>query len=274
MPTTDWNLAQTWFNYFAILAWVFIPVVVAPIAKMAKTFDKKANMCGSWARYLPGIIPITVFVFVHLGLYTPALFLHINESDPADDSYYDIINWVIWAGGLVLAFFPHVYTLNWYSYRQHMKWDFSKSFTWMSKISIFLTPVLMFCAFGLFLIGVVLTATDDRWVPFGLYLGYSVVLFAAFVFFTLEAIFCANKYRAYSRYSGNETTVNILLKIEEDTERRNEPDEEEMERGQVRSYGGGRGGRRKERYMGESREYHKMARRRKNIPYEGMYEEY
>jgi len=215
MPKTDFELQEPWFHLFAVTAFAALPVVLAPISKMARTFDKKAGICKSPFRYVSGIFPIAIFALIHLGLYTTGLFIHVNESTPADDDYFYEINVLIYTVGLLLALCPHIYTLNWYDYKKHMKYKYSKSWGIMTALSGFLTPLVMFCAWALLLAAIVMAGLDSRWTAFGIYLGYEVILTVVFLYLLLELIWCANAYSKYAMKSGK-SGITVLLLMEQD----------------------------------------------------------
>jgi hypothetical protein len=239
MPTTDFELQEPWFHLIAVTAFTFLPVVLAPIAKMAKVFDKKAQLCGSPFRYIPGIFPVVLYALIHLGLYTTGLFIHINESDPGDDSYFYEINIMTYTIGLILAFVPHLYTLNWYDYSDQIRNRYSKSFGIMTTISGFLTPLFVFAAWALMLAAIVMAGIDERWTAFGLYLTYEVFITIAFLYLVFELIWCANAYRKMAIKSGRSGLTVIRLmedaSIPSDDQDENEPEQGEEMGG--RAYG-------------------------------------
>lgn len=215
MPTTDFELQEPWFHLLAVTAFSCLPVVLAPLAKVAITFDKKSRICKSPFRYIPGIFPVVAYALIHLGLYTTGLFIHINESTPADDSYFLEVNVLVYTVGLLLAIFPHLYTLNWYDYSQHKENKGSKTWTIMSSLSSFLCPLLVFCVWCLMLVAIILVAIDDRWTAFGLYLAYEVFITIGFIYFVLEALWCANAYRKKVSQTG-QTGEQVVEEMEEE----------------------------------------------------------
>ena len=215
MPATDFELQEPWFRLIAVTAFSFLPVILAPVSKIARTFDKKASICKSPIRFISGIFPVTFYCLAHLGLYTTGLFIHLNESTPAEDEYFYEINVLVYTVGLILALAPHIYTINWYDYRKHMNYKYSKSWGLMSSISGVLMPMVVFAAWGLLLSAIVLTAIDGRWTAFGVYLGYEVLITLAFLYFLLELVWCANTYRKYTVKSGK-SGLAVLILMERD----------------------------------------------------------
>lgn len=215
---TNFEEQESWFRLFSVTAFAFLPIVLAPIVKMGRTFDKKAGICRSPFRYVPGIFPIVLFSLIHLGLFTSGLFIHANESTPSNDEYFLEINVLVYTAGLLLALCPHVYTLNWYDYRKHMKYRFSKSWGIMTAISGILTPIIIFTVWALLLVAIILVGIDERWTAFGIYLAYEVALTVVFLYLLLELIWCANAYRKFAMKSGK-SGITVLLVMEEATKK-------------------------------------------------------
>jgi len=212
MSTTDFELRESWFRLITITAFTFLPVTLAPLAKIAMTFDKKAKFCKSPFRYISGVYPVALCVLAHLGLYTTGLMTHINESDIGDDSYFYESNILLYICGLLMAFFPHLYTLNWYDYHRQKKHK-DESYGFMSSLSNVLCPVVSFIIWSLMLVSIVLLAIDGRWTPFGVLLGYEVLITLATFYLVLEWIWCGSMYRNLSYRAG--VTGILVIQIAE-----------------------------------------------------------
>jgi hypothetical protein len=246
MPTTDFELREPWFHLIAITAFTFLPVVLAPLAKIATTFDMKARFCKSPLRYISGIYPVVFCALAHLGLYTTGLMTHINESDIGEDSFFYESNILLYTCGLLMAFFPHLYTMNWYDYKKQKKHQ-GDSYGMMSTLANFLCPVVSFVIWALMLVSIILLAIDGRWTPFSVLLGYEVLITLATFYFILEWLWCGSMYRNISYRTGR---IGILvIQAGEDKaegEEKGEGEDVEMQNlPEGQAYGMGRGPRRR-----------------------------
>jgi hypothetical protein len=195
MAATDFELREPWFYLIATFAFTFLPVTLAPLAKLAMTFDKKALFCKSPLRYISGLWPVILCVLAHLGLFTTGFYIHLNESDIGSDTYFYEINIILLTAGLLMAFFPHLYTLNWYDYKKQKKYV-GLSYSTMSTISNYLTPITSFFIWCLFLVAIILLGIDGRWTAFGVLLGYEILITLATIYLALELLWCSSAFRA------------------------------------------------------------------------------
>ena len=206
MPTTDFELREPWFHLIAVTAFTFLPVLLAPLAKIAMTFDKKAYFCKSPFRYISGVYPVVFCVLAHLGLFTTGLMIHINESDIGKDSFFYESNILLYTAGILMALFPHLYTLNWYDYKKQKKHE-RESYGLMSALSNFLCPIVSFAIWSLMLGSIIFLAIDGRWTAFGVFLGYEVLITLATFYFILEWFWCGSMYRTISYRTGRDGVV-------------------------------------------------------------------
>jgi len=174
---------------------------------------------------LPGIVCMALFALCYLGLMIPGTFLHVDENHSGKDRFYDVINWLIFCVAALMALFPHVYTVDYYSAKSWRKYKFG-SWHILAGLANTLYTLMLAAALCVMIVVCVLTGIDKRVVPVILYSIFTFILACATLYFALEWRWCASAflkvYRSKRRDGQPVTivrTVEILERQAEDSER-------------------------------------------------------
>lgn len=203
---------EFWYHLFAVSAFFMIPTTVLNLAKMSNVFDKRARICNHPLAVLPGIVFVAGFALLYLGLMIPATFLHVSEPHSGDDNWYDEVNWIIFVVAVLMALFPHIYTIDYYSSWSWRKYTFS-SWPILVSVSNLLYSFMMVAAFVLMILVCVFTGLDGRVVPVILYSIFTFVLLCTMIYFLSEWRWCAGEFNRIS-IKGNVTIIKVVEILE------------------------------------------------------------
>lgn len=204
---------EFWFNLYGITALVGLAVSVERISKLAHICDKRAAMCNHWMAFLPSVVPFTLGALAYLGLMIPSTFIHVNEGDASQDSFYDVVNWISYVVMALLFMWPHLYALDYYSSKKWKKYVY-RSHRYIAALANILYWVVLLVCFLLMGLNVGFTAYDHRWRTFGIYLGFSLILAVATIYFMLEWYYCKGEYQRLHAYYSDRPMVVIIELME------------------------------------------------------------
>ena len=210
---------EFWFDLLATTAFYAIPLAVAPIGKISHICDKRAKMCGHPMGFMPSIFGLAFFALAYLGLMIPGTFIHVDEGKPRSDDFYDDVNWIVFSVGVLMMFWPHVYTMDYYSSKR-WKTYFYSSYPFIAGICNILYWLMLIAASLLMSVAVVFTGIDHRWVTMGVYIGYTALLIGSSLYFALEWFWCGGLFRRFAAYyEGSKTVIEIVVMMEREAEK-------------------------------------------------------
>ncbi len=205
---------EFWFRLYGISALVAVPLAVTSIGKLTNICDKRAKMCGHPLAFMPSILSMTLAALVWLGLMIPATFIHVDEDKPDKDGLYDAVNWIVYIVMMLMFFWPHVYTADYYSSRRWKKYVYS-SYRYVVGIANFLYWTILAAATVLMIVVDVMTGIDGRYTSMGIYIAITLLLSVATMYFTMEWYFCSSEFKKQNEYyGGSKTVVEIIMVME------------------------------------------------------------
>lgn len=207
---------EFWYHLFAVSAVFYVPTAVIKVAKMSNILDKRARISDNPFAVLPGIVCMTLFGLLYMGLMIPATFLHVDENHSGHDKFYSAVNWMVFVVAALMTIFPHVYTIDYYSSKAWRKYTFG-SWHIIAGLANMIYPFLMITALALMIIVCIFCGLDHRVVPTILYSCFTAVLLCASVYFTLEWRWCASKFNKVSKRRGI-TIIKVIEVLERDAE--------------------------------------------------------
>jgi hypothetical protein len=203
---------QFWFNLYGLTALHFLGVTLIPMARLASIYDKKGNFCGLDYRF-PGWLVFPFYILMHLAFLTPATYIFVDEANSHHSSWYDQANWLIYVVVLITILWPHVYSVDWYSLKDWKDHSASFSYRVLTNIANFLYPFMLWAATFLMIVAVAFVGLEKKWIPFALYLVYTVFLLIAAIYFTIEWWMCRRKYNKEKERGVSQENVMLLYEM-------------------------------------------------------------